>query len=206
MEGQGQSPQPNQPSGQNPANPNKKRRRWYNNRNRHKKNNPNQQNPSGGQPNNGQQNRNERKPGGNQPRPQQQPNQNQQNRRPPVQQPPQPPVVREYVEIPPELMPDRPPSVDPELIANPNNCPLCQMPVRSYFTALKYKDTGELAHFDCILRELNKEHAAKLGKGRRIYYIGGGKFALVKEIYDRRGHFKSYEVIEKFEVEPRDRS
>ena len=212
MDGQGQTPQPNPSSGQNPANPNKKRRRWFNKK-RKKNNNP--QNPAlqPNQPGQNAQGGGQQKPGQNRPQQgggnfQRQP----QNRNTPFQdrkpqaRPVEPPVVREYVEIPEELMPDRPPSIAPELIANPNNCPLCAMPVRSHYTALRHRESGELAHFDCIVRELAKENSSKLGKGRRIYYIGGGKFALVKEIYDRRGHFRSYEVIEKFDVEPRERS
>ena len=53
------------------------------------------------------------------------------------------------------------------------------------------------AHFDCVLKELIKKNQPKLRKARRIYYVGAGIFALVNELYDNRGQFKSYEVIER---------
>jgi hypothetical protein len=80
-------------------------------------------------------------------------------------------------------------------------CKICNMPIRNHYTAIRRKESGELSHFDCVLRELSKENLPKLGKFKRIYYIGSGDFAIVKEFYDKRGHLKNYEIIEKINYE-----
>ena len=75
------------------------------------------------------------------------------------------------------------------------------MPIRNSYTAIHHKESGNLAHFDCVLRELAKENNTKLGRYKKIYYIGAGNFAIVKELYDKRGHFKNYEVLERIAYE-----
>ncbi len=82
-------------------------------------------------------------------------------------------------------------------------CPICTMPIRNRYTAIRRKESGELSHFDCVLRELSRENSQKLGKFKRIYYIGSGDFAIVKEFFDKRGHLKNYEIIEKINYENR---
>lgn len=86
-----------------------------------------------------------------------------------------------------------------------STCPICNMPIRSVNTAVHQKDTGSLVHFDCALRELSKEYYPKLGRFKKIYYIGAGNFAVVKEFYDKRGHLKNYEILEKIPYEPKEK-
>ncbi|MGC8765291.1 MAG: hypothetical protein ACP5QT_05335 [Brevinematia bacterium] len=86
-----------------------------------------------------------------------------------------------------------------------STCSICNAPVKSIYTAIRHKETGELVHFDCVIRELVKEYKHKLGKNLRIYYIGAGDFAIVREIYDRRGYLKSFEVIERIEYEKKEK-
>lgn len=81
------------------------------------------------------------------------------------------------------------------------NCKLCNMPVKSIHTALRYRDTDGLVHFDCALRELIREYKNKLGRNLKIYYVGGGDFAIVREILDKRGFLKTFEIIERIEYE-----
>ncbi len=88
---------------------------------------------------------------------------------------------------------------------NSPSCPVCSMPVRSLLTSLKRKEDGAMVHFDCALRDLATTSADKLGRFRKIYYVGGGNFAVVKEVFDKRGRFKSYEVIEKIPYEPKEK-
>lgn len=84
-------------------------------------------------------------------------------------------------------------------------CPICNMPIRSLNTAVHQKVTGSLVHFDCALRELSREYYPKLGRFKKIYYIGAGNFAVVKEFYDKRGHLKNYEILEKIPYEPKEK-
>jgi hypothetical protein len=104
--------------------------------------------------------------------------------------------------LPKELTPDKP---EPDTLVNPVNCAICQMPIRNHYTAIRHKESGSLAHFDCVLRDLSKENYSKLGRFKKIYYIGAGNFAIVKEIFDKRGHFKSYEVLEKIVYEAKEK-
>ncbi len=83
-------------------------------------------------------------------------------------------------------------------------CPICNAPVRNIYTAIRHKEAGELVHFDCVIRELVKDYRHKLGKNLRIYYIGAGDFAIVKEIYDKKGYLKTFEVVERIEYEKKD--
>ncbi len=82
-----------------------------------------------------------------------------------------------------------------------SECPLCKAPIRSIYTAIRHRDSGELVHFDCVIRELVREYKNKLGRNLRIYYIGAGDFAIVREIYDKKGFLKTFEVIERIEYE-----
>ena len=88
---------------------------------------------------------------------------------------------------------------------NPAVCSICNMPIRNQYTAIHHKNTQELVHFDCALRELSRENFSKLGRYKKIYYIGSGNFAIVKEFYDKRGHLKNYEIIEKINYEIREK-
>ena len=83
-------------------------------------------------------------------------------------------------------------------------CPLCSLGIKNPFTAIRQKESKELCHFDCILKEITTENAAKLGKNKSIYYVGAGKFAVVKENLDKRGNFRSYDILEKIEYEKKE--
>lgn len=83
-------------------------------------------------------------------------------------------------------------------------CKICGMPIRNHYTAIRRKVSDELTHFDCALRELSRENSPKLGKYKRIYYVGSGDFAIVKEFFDKRGHLKSYEILEKINYESKE--
>ncbi len=58
-------------------------------------------------------------------------------------------------------------------------CPICSKEVKDRLTAIKEKTTKEDAHFNCITSKIKKSFDIK--NKDKIYYIGGGRFALVKE-------------------------
>ncbi len=80
-------------------------------------------------------------------------------------------------------------------------CPICEAPIRNVLTAIRHKESGNLAHFDCIIKVIRTENTEKLGKHRRIYYIGAGNFAIVRERYDKRGRLRNYHIIERISYE-----
>lgn len=91
-------------------------------------------------------------------------------------------------------------------VENPDapKCVVCGVIIRNIYTSIKHPEKSGPAHFDCVVRELAKSNLTKLGRGKNIYYIGGGNFAIVRENYDRRGRFRSFEVIEKIAYEKKE--
>jgi len=86
-------------------------------------------------------------------------------------------------------------------LAEETICPICDMPIRNHYIAIRHDGSDKLAHFDCILKELRKKYHSKLTNNFKIYYIGAGNFGIVREYFDRRGNLKSYRIIEKIEYE-----
>lgn len=125
------------------------------------------------------------------------------------------PFPKRHPANPPAAAPSEPfqslnPNIDPNDVPNPEGqpvkiCQICNMPIRSVNTSVRHKVSKEPVHFDCALRELSKEFNSKLGRFKKIYYIGAGNFAVVKEIFDRRGHLKSYEVLERIPYEEKEK-
>lgn len=83
-------------------------------------------------------------------------------------------------------------------------CPVCNSVIKNVTIAIKHRDSGEPAHFDCVLKQLRIENQDKMGKKRKVYYVGGGEFAIVKEKFDKRGRLKSYHVLERLSYEKRE--
>lgn len=58
------------------------------------------------------------------------------------------------------------------------DCPICRQPVRELPSALTHKETGQPAHFDCIMKELRDSN--ELAPQERICYLGGGCFGILE--------------------------
>ncbi len=58
-------------------------------------------------------------------------------------------------------------------------CELCgkSIPSEDMDSALSNRETGNPAHFDCVLNQVSERE--RLGNGERIAYIGQGKFAVL---------------------------
>jgi hypothetical protein len=56
-------------------------------------------------------------------------------------------------------------------------CPVCGEPVRELASALTHRQSGQPAHFDCIVKELRE--ANPLGPQERLCYLGGGAFGVL---------------------------
>ena len=77
---------------------------------------------------------------------------------------------------------ERPPiGARPEREAQPSRvfapCPVCGEPVRELASALTHRQSGQPAHFDCIVKELRE--ANPLGPQERLCYLGGGAFGVL---------------------------
>ncbi len=78
-------------------------------------------------------------------------------------------------------------------------CPICNKPIHNTSTAIVHRETGKKAHFDCLLKELEKEY--HLNPNEEIYYIGAGRFGIVEKV--KKG--KSFELVIKRRIQYEER-
>jgi hypothetical protein len=57
-------------------------------------------------------------------------------------------------------------------------CPLCKKQIKELISAINYQGTGDPAHFDCILREIEKSE--ELASHEKVCYLGNGSFGIVR--------------------------
>ena len=75
------------------------------------------------------------------------------------------------------------------------NCEYCNQPIDDLASSIAAKESGNPAHFDCVLAKINASE--KLSENEKITYIGNGRFAVVyfENPHDLR-HFTIRRVIE----------
>jgi hypothetical protein len=69
-------------------------------------------------------------------------------------------------------------------------CPICGKPIKDISSAVTERNSGEPAHFDCIIAKIAGQET--LEQGDRIAYIGGGRFGVV--------HFTSPQDSRNFKI------
>jgi hypothetical protein len=57
-------------------------------------------------------------------------------------------------------------------------CPVCQKAVRELHAAITHRESGQPAHFDCILQLLRDSN--DLQESEKICYLGKGSFGIVQ--------------------------
>jgi len=57
-------------------------------------------------------------------------------------------------------------------------CPVCHKPVRDLFSAITHQESGQPAHFDCILKVLRASN--ELQPQEKICYLGQGSFGIIQ--------------------------
>jgi hypothetical protein len=92
---------------------------------------------------------------------------------------------QEFVERP-RWTPVKPPA---EPLPIPD-CPICGKPIKDISSALSEKNSGEPAHFDCVITKIAEQES--LEKGDQIAYIGGGRFGVI--------HFTSPQDARTFKI------
>ena len=59
-----------------------------------------------------------------------------------------------------------------------SQCPICQKAVRDLTSAITHRESGQPAHFDCILKILRSDNAVQ--QHEKICYLGKGSFGIVQ--------------------------
>ena len=57
-------------------------------------------------------------------------------------------------------------------------CPICRRAVRDLTSAITHRESGQPAHFDCILKVLRSDNAVQ--QQEKICYLGKGSFGIVQ--------------------------
>ena len=58
------------------------------------------------------------------------------------------------------------------------DCSLCGKPIKDIYSSIIHRESGNPAHFDCVMQELQKSEV--LTEGERICYLGSGVFAVMR--------------------------
>lgn len=66
-------------------------------------------------------------------------------------------------------------------------CSYCNQPIYDMSAAIEHKETGEPAHFDCVIDRIYKSE--KLGSKEQVLYMGSGTFAIVEFNEQMRNRF-----------------
>lgn len=72
-------------------------------------------------------------------------------------------------------------------------CPYCKNLVRDLNTAIAAEESGEPAHFDCVLKQI--ESRETLEKDEKISYLGNGKFGITK-LHSKNKRFSIRKIIQ----------
>jgi len=58
-------------------------------------------------------------------------------------------------------------------------CPICDKPLRDISSAILHKDSGQPAHFDCVLKSLRE--SIELLPNEKLCYLGKGSFGVIQQ-------------------------
>lgn len=78
-------------------------------------------------------------------------------------------------------------------------CPYCNQPIYDMSAAIEHRESGEPAHFDCVVDRIYKSES--LEAKEQVLYMGSGVFAIVE--YDERVRNR-FTIKRKIEWETKD--
>jgi len=58
-------------------------------------------------------------------------------------------------------------------------CPICERPVGELSSAICHMETGKPAHFDCVMRQIERAEGG-LASNEKICYLGKGSFGILR--------------------------
>lgn len=59
------------------------------------------------------------------------------------------------------------------------NCIICGKPIADAASSMAMPDSGEPAHFDCVLKQISESET--LAEGDTVAYLGGGAFGIIQK-------------------------
>lgn len=65
-----------------------------------------------------------------------------------------------------------------EDITNKPTCPICNEKIHIIEEAIKHAGTGNLAHFGCVVKEIEKDN--KIEDKEKVVYLGAGDFGIIQ--------------------------
>jgi hypothetical protein len=98
---------------------------------------------------------------------------------------------------------DRPKWTPPKVSAAPIpalTCAYCGKEIKDTASAVTDRETGETAHFDCILSRIGEKE--RLERGDTVAYIGGGRFSVLH--YDNPQSPRTFRIKKILEWEDKD--
>lgn len=81
------------------------------------------------------------------------------------------------------------------------DCPICGRPVRYLMTAIAQGESGDPAHFDCVLKVIT-EHE-EIQPREKVCYLGNGSFGIVRF---KPGAQVRFTIRKRIQYEPKDKS
>ena len=79
-------------------------------------------------------------------------------------------------------------------------CTLCGQVIKDAASSLSLPESGEPAHFDCVMKKL--EESETLEEGDTIAYLGGGNFGIIRKNSQNPAGF---EIKKKIDFENKDK-
>jgi hypothetical protein len=80
------------------------------------------------------------------------------------------------------------------------DCPCCGKQIRDIAAAITDRESGQAAHFDCVLARIAERET--LEKGDVVSYIGGGHFGVVR--FNSPGESRRFTIKKILEWENKD--
>ncbi len=79
------------------------------------------------------------------------------------------------------------------------NCSVCGKNIRDMSSAIKEKESGQPAHFDCIIKKIAEMESVK--EQEKIVYLGSGKFGV---IHSENNQNKNFTIVREIDYEQRE--
>ncbi len=78
-------------------------------------------------------------------------------------------------------------------------CSVCGKNIRDMSSAIKESQSGQPAHFDCIIKKIAEQVPVK--EREKIVYLGSGKFGVIKADNNQN---KNFEILQEIDYEEKE--
>ncbi|MCL1817784.1 MAG: hypothetical protein FWG35_02555 [Spirochaetaceae bacterium] len=94
------------------------------------------------------------------------------------------------------------PREEPKIEREAPPCSVCGKPIHDILSALLHNETGEPAHFDCVMQQLLAGET--LAEGEKFSYLGSGVFGIVRP--GKSGDPSSIVIRKKIQYEDKEKA